>query len=104
MSLRKFEIHFDEDKVRADNVYSLEHLYYTIDEVMREAGIEKIDNGVYQAKTDSSDYEVIFGSMIIALSRHKWFIKYADKWKMYYDGHSEDVLESYNRIEAMVGE
>lgn len=78
-------------------------MYYTIDEVMREAGIEKIDNGIYQSKADNTDYEVKFGSMIIALSRHKWFIKYVDKWIMYYDGYSEDVLESYNRIEAMVG-
>ena len=41
MSLRKFEIHFDEEKVKAYGKYKMEHIHYMLDTVMRERKVDK---------------------------------------------------------------
>lgn len=92
MSLRRFEIHFDEHKVKEYGKYSISQLYAMIDTLMEHRNIDKLSEGVYQAKNDSEEYEEVFGVFLMRLPNTDWFIKCADKFNYYYDDAMEDVL------------
>ena len=89
MSLRRFEISLDEERITKDGVYTSEELYYTLDSAMERKKIIKTGKGIYEG-----DDTHAFGSMYFSLYGCKWFMKYVDKWLSYHDGAVEDVVES----------
>ena len=102
MSLRKFEIHFDEEKVKAYGKYTMEHIHYMLDTVMRERKVDKLAEGVYQAREDNNYYDTVFISCLVAFDKLDWFMRCADKWLSYHDGVVDDVLDIYKHLEVTV--
>ena len=98
MSLNKFEIHFDEEKVKQYGQYSIDQLYQIMDILMERRSIDKLSEGIYQAKEDSDEYETIFMSFLMVLPKTDWFIKCADKWLYYYNDGVEDCLEEHRKF------
>lgn len=98
MSLNKFEIHFDENKVKEYGKYSVEQLYAMLDTLMERRKIDKLSEGIYQAREDNNEYENVFFSFLMVLPKTDWFIKCADKWLYYYNDGVEDCLEEHRRF------
>lgn len=93
MSLRKFEIHFDEEKVKAYGKYTTEQLYAMVDTLMERRSIDKLSEGIYQAKADNHEYEVLFSAFLMRLPNTDWFINCADKFLYFHDDGVENVLQ-----------
>lgn len=93
MSLRKFEIHFDENKVNEYGKYSVEQLYAMLDILMERRKIDKLSEGVYQARKDNEEYDTIFIAFLMRLPNTDWFINCADKFYSYHDDTVDDVLK-----------
>ena len=74
MSLRRFEISLDEERITKDGVYTSEELYYTLDSAMKRKNILKTGKGIY----DGDDIHA-FGAMYFSLYGCMWFMKYVDK-------------------------
>lgn len=89
MSLRRFEISLDEERITKDGVYTSEELYYTLDSAMKRKNILKTGKGIY----DGDDIHA-FGAMYFSLYGCMWFMKYVDKWLSYHDGGYDDVIKS----------
>ncbi len=98
MSLRRFEIHFDEEKVKQYGKYTVEQLYAMLDTLMEHRSIDKLSEGVYQVRNESEKYEEVFAAFLMILPRTEWFISCADKWLYYYDEGSEDCLEEHQKF------
>ena len=98
MSLRKFEIHFDEEKVKAYGKYTTEQLYSMLDTLMKHRNIDILNQGVQQTKEDTDKTHDMFFAFLMALTKTEWFIANVDKWLYYHDGDVEDCLEEHKRF------
>ncbi len=102
MNLRKFEIRFDEEKVKQYGKYSIKYMYYMIDTVMQERKIDKLAEGIYQAREDNEYYDSMFMACLMTFDKLDWFMRCADKWLSYHDGVVDDVLDIYKHFEVKV--
>ena len=88
MSLRKFEISFDEERINQFDEYTSEALYDALDKSMQEGSIVKTGKGIYEGN-NSSDFIVMY----FYLFNRAWFMKYVKTWYSYHDGGVEDVVK-----------
>lgn len=91
MSMRKFEISFDEKRIELFDEYTSEALYDALDRSMEQGSITKTAKGVYEGD-NANDFIVMY----FYLYERTWFMKYVDKWLSYHDGAVEDVVASVN--------
>ncbi|MEG2814020.1 MAG: hypothetical protein RSA79_05400 [Oscillospiraceae bacterium] len=105
----KVEIVMDEEKILAEGKYSLEDIYFTIDELFAKKNLKKIDNGVYSDNGSDQDYANLWIN-ISALRKAEWFMSNTKKWLWYNsdDGNDEsdfsiEDLKSYFGTNVMVG-
>lgn len=99
MSLRRFEIGFDEKAVNDDGIYEIHKLYHAIDEVMKMSGINKISEGTYECIGDDAEVQKKFDIMFFLFCSEKWFLKYVNKWLAYHDNYEpEDIIEIMEKV------
>ena len=94
----KYEIHFDENKIKTDGYYTPEHLYYVLDTIMNELHFKKTGNGTYMENGTDDEIETAITVLIFTLFSEDWFVQYADKWLSYEDGEVEDVLSIQRKV------
>lgn len=89
MSLRRFEISFDENRIDEFGEYTSDALYDALDKAMKQGSITKTAKGVYEGYS-ANDFIVMY----FYLYNLSWFMKYVSKWLYYHDGAVEDVVKS----------
>ena len=95
----KLVIRFDEEKIKKEQVCTLEMLYAKIDRAIRKANLKKVENGIYTDTGNKMDLTRFFG-IIAWLKQMEWFHRYVIQMDWYNDRcgtkqiqQPEDMLE-----------
>ena len=68
----------DEEKILRENIYSLEEIYKSIDELAEFSGMKKIDKYYYVSKNDTPSELGCFAYS--NLEEQKWFMENVKEW------------------------
>lgn len=95
----KLVIAFDEEKIRKEQVCTVEMLYAKIDRAIQKVHLRKVKDGIYMDAGNPMDLTRFFG-IIAWLKQMEWFHQYAIRMDWYNDRHGtkkirqpEDMLE-----------
>lgn len=80
----KLVIAFDEEKIKKEQVCTVEMLYEKIDRAIRKANLKKVENGIYTDTGNKMDLTRFFG-IIAWLKQMEWFHWYAVRMDWYND-------------------
>lgn len=95
----KLVIAFDEEKIREEQVCTVEMLYAKVDRAIQKAHLRKVKDGIYMDTGNPMDLTRFFG-IIAWLKQMEWFHRYAVQMDWHHDGmgarailEPEDMLE-----------
>lgn len=80
----KLVIAFDEEKIKKEQVCTVEMLYAKIDRAIQKAHLRKVKDGIYMDTGNPMDLTRFFG-IIAWLKQMEWFHRYAIQMDWYND-------------------
>ncbi len=80
----KLVIAFDEEKIKKEQVCTVEMLYAKIDRAIQKAHLRKVKDGIYMDTGNPMDLTHFFG-IIAWLKQMEWFHWYAVRMDWYHD-------------------
>lgn len=90
------KIVMDEEKILRENIYSLENIYNSIDELAEFSGMKKIDKYYYVSKNDTP---TDLGCFVCSnLEEQQWFMNNVKEW-LWLDKEDgiQDIIDFYKK-------
>lgn len=97
----KLVIAFDEEKIKKEQVCTVEMLYAKIDRAIQKAHLRKVEDGIYTDTGDCMDLTRFLG-IIAWLKQMEWFHRYAIRMDWYHGRlEARGVLEPEDMLKDL---
>ena len=96
----KLVIAFDEEKIKKEQVCTVEMLYAKIDRAIQKAQLQKVEDGIYMDAGNPMDLTRFFG-FIAWLKQMEWFHRYAIRMDWCHDRMGTKTIVTENMLKDL---